>query len=340
MGVEPYSFKSGLALSRNPTSKPDGPMAHTSDVILVEVGPRDGLQYEAGFFPTQGKIKLIDMLSQTGLTRIEATSFVHPKAVPQLADAAQVMKGITKRPGVVYSVLTPNLKGCQAALASPADELALFVSASETHNQKNVNQSVAESLAGLAEVARLGRAAGRRLRGYIVTAFGCPYEGRIPRKRLAAILDAYAGMGVAEVSLGDTTGMANPRQVSVVLERLVPRFPGIEWTLHTHDTRAMAIPNILAAMALGVTHFDASIGGLGGCPFAPGASGNVCTEDLVHCLHAMGVATGIDLDRLIATSRRVEQIIGRTLPGQLIKAGPSTRRYPLPDSVAGRLRAS
>jgi hydroxymethylglutaryl-CoA lyase len=174
----------------------------------------------------------------------------------------------------------------------------------------------------------------------ISTSFGCPFEGEVPVDRLESLVARLVDLGARGIGLADTTGMANPRQVAGVLERLMPRFPGIEWTLHTHDTRAMAIPNILTAMELGVTHFDASIGGLGGCPFAPGASGNVCTEDLVHCLHAMEVATGIDLDRLVAVSRRVEQIVGRGLPGQIIKAGPSTRRYPVPDPVAARLKAS
>ena len=174
----------------------------------------------------------------------------------------------------------------------------------------------------------------------ISTSFGCPFEGDVPVGQLESVVARLVDLGAAGIGLADTTGMANPRQVTEILERLMPRFPGIEWTLHTHDTRAMAIPNILAAMACGVTNFDASIGGLGGCPFAPGASGNVCTEDLVHCLGAMGVATAIDLAKLIEVSRRVEQIIGRPLPGQVMKAGPSTRRYPVPDSVAARKSAS
>ena len=173
-----------------------------------------------------------------------------------------------------------------------------------------------------------------------VTSFGCPFEGDVPVDRLETVVGRLVDMGARSIGLADTTGMANPRQVASVLERLLPRLPGVEWTLHTHDTRAMAIPNILAAMECGVTHFDASIGGLGGCPFAPGASGNVCTEDLVHALHAMGIATGIDLDRLVAVSRRVEQAVGRTRPGQVMKAGPGSRRYPAPDHVAARLAAA
>jgi len=296
-------------------------MAQAESVTVVEVGPRDGLQYEAGFFPTQGKIKLIDLLSQTGLTRIEATSFVHPKAVPQLADAAQVMNGITRRPGVVYSVLVPNLKGCQAALASPADELVLFVSASETHNQKNVNQSVAESLAGLAEVARLGRAAGRRLRGYIVTAFGCPYEGRIPRQRLAAILDAYAGMGVAEVSLGDTTGMANPRLAAELAAWLLAGGWPLDIAFHFHDSRGLGLANVTAAHQAGIRVFDASLGGVGGCPTAIGASGNVDTLDLVNLFEEMGVATGVDFERLRAAAAFLAAELRAQLPSRTLGRG-------------------
>jgi hydroxymethylglutaryl-CoA lyase len=217
------------------------------------------------------------------------------------------------------------------------DALHTVLSASESHNLANVNMTVAESLDKLGAVLQVAARAAVPVSCGISTSFGCPFEGEVPVSRLESIVGRLAGMGARAFGLADTTGVANPRQVGAVLERLVPRFPGVEWTLHTHDTRAMAIPNILAAMECGITHFDSSIGGLGGCPFAPGASGNVCSEDLVHALHAMGVDTGIDLDRLLDVSRRVEAIIGRTLPGQIIKAGPWTRRYPLPDGVALRL---
>jgi hydroxymethylglutaryl-CoA lyase len=217
------------------------------------------------------------------------------------------------------------------------DAIHTVVSASESHNLANVNMTIAESLEKLCAVLQVAARAGVGVACGISTSFGCPFEGDVPVSRLESIVARLADMGARAFGLADTTGMANPRQVATVLEHLVPRFPGVEWTLHTHDTRAMAIPNILAAMECGVTHFDSSIGGLGGCPFAPGASGNVCSEDLVHALHAMGVETGIDLDRLLAVSRRVEAIIGRALPGQIVKAGPWTRRYQLPDSVAGRL---
>lgn len=303
-------------------------MAESSRVTLVEVGPRDGLQYEQGFFPTPRKIELVDLLSQTGLTRIEVTSFVHPKAVPQLADAAQVLAGITKAPGVTYSALVPNRKGCQAALATPVDELAMFVSASEAHNQKNVNQSVAESLAGLQEVARLGRAAGRRLRGYIVTAFGCPYEGRIPRERLQKILEAYAAMGVAEVSLGDTTGMANPVMVAEQAQWLLAGGWPLDLAFHFHDSRGLGLANVTAAFQAGIRIFDASVGGVGGCPTAIGASGNVDTLDLANLFAEMGVATGVDFERLRAAAALVAAELDTQLPSRTFKQGRPQWRGP------------
>jgi hydroxymethylglutaryl-CoA lyase len=308
-------------------------------VTLCEVGTRDGFQIEPDFIPTDQKVAVVDLLSEAGVPRIEVTSFVHPKAVPQLRDAEAVMAAIRRRPGTRYAALVPNDKGASRAVDAGVDAIHTVLSASESHNLANVNMPIAESIDKLAAVARIAERAGVPMQCGISTSFGCPFEGDVPVERLEGIVARLVDLGARGIGLADTTGMANPRQVSTVLERLVPRFPGIEWTLHTHDTRAMAIPNILAALEHGVTNFDASIGGLGGCPFAPGASGNVCSEDLVHCLHAMGVATGIDLDRLIAVARRVEAIVGRPLPGQIIKAGPSTRRYPVPDPVAARLGA-
>src|SRR6059036_3638103 len=294
-------------------------------VTMCEVGTRDGFQIEPDFIPTEQKVEVVNLLSAAGLPRIEVTSFVHPKAVPQLRDAEEVMARITRRRGIRYAALVPNEKGAVRAIEAGVDAIHTVLSASESHNLANVNMTIAESL------DRLAVGCG------ISTSFGCPFEGDVPLSQLERIVGRLVEMGARAVGLADTTGMANPRQVGRVLERLIPHFPGIEWTLHTHDTRAMAIPNILAAMEHGVTNFDASIGGLGGCPFAPGASGNVCTEDLVHCLHAMGVQTGIDLDRLVGVSRRVQEIVGRALPGQIVKAGPSTRKYPVPDTVAGRI---
>jgi hydroxymethylglutaryl-CoA lyase len=309
-------------------------------VTMCEVGTRDGFQIEPDFIPTDVKVEVVDLLSAAGLPRIEVTSFVHPKAVPQLRDAEDVMARITRRPGTRYAALVPNDKGAVRAVDAGVDAIHTVVSASESHNLANVNMTIAESIEKLRAVMQVALRAGVHVGCGISTSFGCPFEGDVPVAQLESVVRRLVGMGARAIGLADTTGMANPRQVSGVLEHLMPRFPGIEWTLHTHDTRAMAIPNILAAMELGVTNFDASIGGLGGCPFAPGASGNVCSEDLVHCLHAMGVSTGIDLDRLLAASRRVQDIVGRALPGQIVKAGPSTRKYPVPDSVAGRVTAA
>jgi hydroxymethylglutaryl-CoA lyase len=309
-------------------------------VTMCEVGTRDGFQIEPDFIPTEVKIEVVDLLSAAGLPRIEVTSFVHPKAVPQLRDAETVMARIRRRPGTRYAALVPNDKGAVRAVDAGVDVIHTVVSASESHNLANVNMTIAESLGKLGAVMQVATRANVHVGCGISTSFGCPFEGDVPLTQLESMVARLVDMGARAVGLADTTGMANPRQVGQVLEHLMPRFPGVEWTLHTHDTRAMAIPNILAAMECGVTNFDASIGGLGGCPFAPGASGNVCSEDLVHCLHAMGVATGIDLDRLLAASRRVQEVVGRALPGQIVKAGPSTRRYPVPDSVAGRVTAA
>src|SRR6266478_2903866 len=308
-------------------------------VTICEVGTRGGFQIEPDFIPTDQKIEVVDRLSATGMPRIEVTSFVSAKAVPMLRDAEAVMAGIKRRPGTRYSALVPNDKGAVRAVDAGVDDIHTVVSASESHNLANVNMTIGESLTKLAAVAEVARRATVPVVSGISCSFGCPFEGDVPVDHLESVVARLVDMGARGIGLADTTGMANPAQVARVLERLVPRFPGVEWTLHTHDTRAMAIPNVMAAMEHGVTHFDASIGGLGGCPFAPGASGNVCTEDLIHCLHAMGVETGVDLDALIAVSKRVQEIVGRALPGQLVKAGKWDRRYPLPDGVRERLPA-
>ena len=308
-------------------------------VTLCEVGTRDGFQIEPDFIPTDQKIEVVNLLAAAGVPRIEVTSFVHPKVVPALRDAEEVMARITRRPGVRYAALVPNEKGASRAVDAGVDAIHTVLSASESHNLANVNMTVADSVAKLRGVLEIAARAKLPVGCGISTTFGCPFEGRTPLPQLESVVRRLVDIGAKAIGLADTTGMANPRQVADVLEHLMPRFPGVEWTLHTHDTRAMAIPNILAAMELGVTNFDASIGGLGGCPFAPGASGNVCSEDLVHCLHSMGVDTGIDLDKLIGVSKRVQEIIGRALPGQIVKAGAWDRKYPLPDGVAERIPA-
>jgi hydroxymethylglutaryl-CoA lyase len=306
-------------------------------VTLCEVGTRDGFQIEPDWIPTDRKVEVVDRLSATGVPRIEVTSFVSPKAIPALRDAEEVMARIQRRPGTRFSALVPNDKGAVRAVDARVDEIHTVLSASESHNLANVNMSVAESLVKLRATMEVAHRAGVAVYSGISCSFGCPFETDVPLPKLEAVVKALVDMGARGIGLADTTGMANPAQVGRVLDHLMPRFPGIEWTLHTHDTRAMAIPNILAALERGVTCFDASIGGLGGCPFAPGASGNVCTEDLIHCLHAMGVETGVDLDAYIAVSRRVQEVVGHPLPGQIVKAGKWDRRYPLPDGVQARL---
>jgi hydroxymethylglutaryl-CoA lyase len=259
--------------------------------------------------------------------------------VPQTRDAEEVMASIRRRPGTRYAALVPNDKGAVRAVDAGVDAVHTVVSASESHNLANVNMTIGESIDKLRAVMRVAERARVHVGCGISTAFGCPFEGEVPLAQLERVVAQLVDIGARAIGLADTTGMANPRQVARTLEHLVPRFAGVEWTLHTHDTRSLALANILAAMDAGVSNFDGSIGGLGGCPFAPGASGNVCTEDLVHGLHAMGIETGIDLERLLAASRRVQEIVGRTLPGQVVKAGPWTRRYPAPDAVAARLAA-
>ena len=251
-------------------------------VTICEVGPRDGFQIEPEFIPTDQKVEVVDLLSAAGVPRIEVTSFVHPKVVPALRDAEEVVARIRRRPGTRYAALVPNEKGAVRAVDAGVDAIHTVLSASESHNLANVNMTVAESIEKLRGVMQVAERARAHVACGISTSFGCPFEGDVPLARLESVVARLVDMGARAIGLADTTGMANPRQVGEVLGHLMPRFPGIEWTLHTHDTRAMAIPNVLAALACGVTHVDASIGGLGGCPFAPGASGNVCSEDLVH----------------------------------------------------------
>jgi hydroxymethylglutaryl-CoA lyase len=292
-----------------------------NSVSIVEVGPRDGLQNEAHFVQTEHKIELINRLCQTGLRRIEITSFVHPKAIPQLQDSEEIVKGVERHPGIIYSTLVPNEKGLERALAAGVEEIALFVSASETHNQKNVKMSIRDSLKGFGNIAQKALAGGIRMRGYVVTAFGCPYEGRVPVEKVEGIVEEYKNLGVHEIALGDTTGMANPVQVGRVVSRISARLAKTNLALHFHDTRGAGLANVLAALQEGVTIFDGSIGGLGGCPYAPGASGNVATEDLVNMLQEMGIETGIDLNRLIGCAKYARTIIQKDLPSHLLSAG-------------------
>ncbi len=291
------------------------------DVSIREVGPRDGLQNEEPV-PTSAKIELLDALSGTGVRRIEAVSFVHPKAIPQMADADEVWAAARKAPGVRYSALVPNSRGAARALAAGFTEIEVVVSASDTHNRRNVNRSTAESLDDITGLIGQIHDAGGTVEVIVATSFGCPYEGDVDPARVAGIVERVLADGADRIAFGDTTGMATPRRVRDVL-RVVPRDRPI--LLHFHDTRGTGLANILTALDLGITDFDASVGGLGGCPYAPGATGNVATEEVVHMLHDMGIETGIDLDKLIEAAALAERIVERELPSGVLRAGPRSR---------------
>jgi hydroxymethylglutaryl-CoA lyase len=291
---------------------------------LREVGPRDGLQNEAPV-PTEAKVALIDALSGTGVGRIEAVSFVHPRAVPQMADAAQVWAGIARNPAVRYSALVPNLTGGRRAMDAGFTELEVVVSASDTHNRKNVNRSTEESLADVAELVALAHERGATCQVVVATAWGCPFEGDVPVERVVAVAQRAVRDGADGLSYGDTTGMATPSRVTRLVGETRSALPDAPLNLHFHNTRGTGLANVLAALQLGVSDFDASVGGLGGCPYAPGATGNIATEELVHMVEDMGVDTGVDLERVIAAAATAERIVGRTLPSQVLRAGPRTR---------------
>jgi hydroxymethylglutaryl-CoA lyase len=295
-----------------------------SSVRIREVGPRDGFQNEPETIDTAEKVRLIDLLSATGVPRLEVTSFVRPDVIPQLADAAEVLLAAQRREGVSFSVLIPNLRGLERALQmrDRFDEVSVFLSASETHNQRNVNRSVAESLTGLGETLAAAGAAGLRREGVIATSFGCPYEGHVPPERVFGIAEQLAAAGCDEVGFGDTTGMANPRQVHEFFAAARERLTGVELTAHFHNTRGQGLANLLAALEEGVESFESSFGELGGCPVPPGSTGNVGSEDVVSMLHEMGVETGIDLPRLIAASRAAQEVLGRPLGAHVLRAGP------------------
>jgi hydroxymethylglutaryl-CoA lyase len=302
----------------------------TQRVFIHDVVARDGFQIEPNWIPTERKIEIIDLLSQTGVAKIEATSFVSPKAVPQLRDAADVMAGIRRNPDVTYVALVPNARGAERALAANVDEIVLVVSASETHNRANVRRSVAESFAGFREVFDVLRGSKTGATGAIATAFGCPFEGVVPEAQVLDCVARYAELGISGVTFGDTTGVANPAQVDRLVRAVSQRFSDLPLTLHFHNTRGMGLANVAAGLSAGVARFEGCLGGLGGCPFAPGATGNVCTEDVVHMLECMGYDTGVDLDRLLAASGRLREIVGHDLPGQVVKAGKSSDRHPVP----------
>jgi len=292
-------------------------------VRIREVGPRDGFQNEPEVIPTEAKVRLIDMLSATGVERLEVTSFVRPDVIPQLADAAEVLAAVERRDGVSFAVLIPNERGLELALEMRGrfDEVNLFLSATETHNQRNVNSSVEESLSGLERTIAAARQAGLRCEGVIAVSFGCPYEGEVDPERVYAIAERLAAAGCEEVGFGDTTGMANPRQVRAFFAAARERLGGVELTAHFHNTRGQGLANVLAALDEGVDSFESSFGELGGCPVPPGSTGNISSEDLVSMLHEMGIETGIDLGRLIAASRAAQEQLGRPLGAHVLRAG-------------------
>ena len=293
-------------------------------VTVREVGPRDGFQNEPEAIPAADKIRLIDALTRTGLPRVEVASFVRPDVIPQLSDAAEVLAGISIPDGVATAVLVPNQRGLEGALgyADRIDDVIVFLSASESHNLANINRPVADSLATVEKLLPQIAQAGLRPLASIATSFGCPYEGHVPAQRVYELAEAMAAAGAREISFGDTTGMANPRQVREFYAGALERLAGVELTAHFHNTRGQGLANSLAALETGVTSFESSFGELGGCPVPPGSTGNIATEDLVSMLHEMGVQTGVDLDALLAVSRDVQSVLGRPLGSHLLTAGP------------------
>jgi len=304
-------------------------------ITVSEVGPRDGLQIEARQVPTAVKIELVEKLVATGLDRIEVSAFVHPKVVPQLADAEQVFAGLHRRPGVRYAALALNTRGAERAVAAGVDDLKTGIAASDSFNELNIRMSTARGMRALDEMANVARGTGSRLVGAIATAFGCPYEGEVPLSRVHRLFEQLVGLGSPIIYLADTTGVANPSQIRRTLEDLSARWPQQRIGLHLHNTRGLGLANALAGLECGVADFESSVAGLGGCPFAPRAVGNICTEDFVHMAHEMGIETGIDLDALIDAARFAQQALGRPLPGMVMKAG---KARDLHDKNAPRLK--
>src|SRR5690606_21258326 len=295
-------------------------------VSIYEVGPRDGLQNESTVVSTDDKLRLIEGLAEAGLRRIEITSFVSPKWIPALADSREVAARVRTREGVTYSALVPNAKGLEGALAAKMQEIAVFLSASETHNQKNVNKTIDETFAAFEEVIPPALEAGMRVRGYVSTVWGCPYEGEVDPERSLAITKRLLDMGCYQVSLGDTIGVGTPGQTERILDRFAEEIPLEKLALHFHDTRGTALANALVGLAKGITTLDASVGGLGGCPYAPGASGNLATEDLVYMLDGLGIDHGVDLEKLVDVAELAQSLVGRELPGRYFRARLGERR--------------
>lgn len=293
-------------------------------VVLREVGPRDGLQSEPPV-ATADKIRLVDELGTTGVREIETVSYVHPRAIPQMADAAEVWAGIERREGIAYSALVPNLVGAERALAEGFREIEVVVSASRTHNQRNLNRTPEESLAAIEEVIERAHAVGATCQVIVATAFGCPYEGEVPEEQVGGYASRAVAAGADSVCFGDTTGMGSPPRVRRLVGGFRDAHPDVPLALHLHDTRGTGMANLVAGLELGVDRFDASVGGLGGCPYAPGATGNIATEEAVYLLSELGVDTGVDLERLLDVAHLAQEIVGRELPSRVLKAGPRTR---------------
>lgn len=302
-------------------------------IYLQEVGPRDGLQMEKVFVPTAQKIAMVDALSAAGMAKIEVTAFVSPTAIPALADAEQVLRGIARPPGTVMSCLVPNVRGAERAMGAGADELNLVMSVSETHNLCNLRMLRAQSFASLRDVIAVARQGRVAINVSLSCSFGCPMEGDVPSEVVLDWARRFIDLGVQGITLCDTTGMAHPAQVHALVTAFKARWPQTDLTLHFHDTRAMALANVLAAIAAGADRFDASVGGMGGCPYAPGASGNACSEELVHALQLMGYDTGVDLAALTRVAAALPAQIGHDVPSAIVKAGPVHQRHPAPASL-------
>jgi hydroxymethylglutaryl-CoA lyase len=301
-------------------------------IYFNDVVTRDGFQIEPNFIPTEDKVRLVDAMSQCGFAKIEVSSFTSPKAIPMLRDAEEVMGKIKRVHGVEYTVLVPNLRGAERALESRADEFNLVMSTSETHNLANLRMTREKSFAGLAEVIRYvdGQTP---INVSLSTAFGCPMEGDVPQEVVERFCQRFADLGVRGLTICDTTGMANPAQVTKMSESLQKQFPNLQMTMHFHNTRGMGLANVLAAVQSGIIRFDGSLGGLGGCPYAPGASGNISSEDAIHMLDAMGYDTGMDIPKLLELARELPRIVGHTVPGQVAKAGRSCDLHPAPEYI-------
>ena len=297
------------------------------EVKVTEVGPRDGFQSEKTILKTEDKIDIINNLIEAGFPRIEVSSFVSPKAIPQLADAESILSKVNRSSKTTLAALVPNSRGALRAVEAKLDEIVVFLSASESHNKKNVNRSVDESLQGFREIADIAGKNNIPIQGDIATAFGCPFEGNISPKKLADISKEYKQMGFKGVTLGDTTGMATPVVVKDAIKSIRDNVPGFDITLHFHNTRGVGLANVMTGLNEGITDYESCFGGMGGCPFAPNATGNICSEDLIYLLHEMGIKTGIDLDKIILVAKKVENLVGHKLPGQVMRAGHRLLSY-------------